>query len=79
MPFTGQLGTVNSKPGNIVPGFGASSLPYHLFSGLYTIVDGKPNDTLFLTINYPNFTVINTTIPNPFVETALVSEGDINK
>lgn len=74
MAFTAKLGIVDSQLNNIVLGLGSSPLPYVLFSGLYTLVDGKTDDTLYLSITYPSSIKVTVEIPNPFIESSLIGE-----
>jgi hypothetical protein len=74
MAITAKLGTVDSQLNNIELGKGANPLPYKIFSGIYTVVDGKADDTLFLSITYPSYITVDIEIPNPFIESGLIGE-----
>jgi hypothetical protein len=75
MAFTAQLGTVDSYPANIELGFGSAVVPHNIYSGIYTLVAGKRNDTLYTLINLPQIITNILKIPNPFLATAFVADN----
>ena len=74
MAFTAKLGTNESYLSNIELGFGATPTPRAHYTGLYFISLNKANDTVYSNID--TGATEQRAIPNPFIETSLLTTGD---